>query len=58
MYTYEGMSFTLKKEVLTSAITRMNPERVLLSERSQMQKANYDPISMRCLEWGNSESIG
>lgn len=41
MYTYKGILFVLKKEVLTSATTWMNLESVLLSERSQTQKANY-----------------
>ena len=41
VYTYDGILFSLKKEMLLHKTTRVNPEDIILSEVSQSQKDKY-----------------
>ena len=41
VYTYDGILFSLKKEMLLHKTTRVNPEDIIPSEVSQSQKDKY-----------------
>ena len=69
IYTSNRITLSLKKEILTHAITWMNPEGIMLSEISQLQKDKYcripllrstwySQIQRQEVEWGLSEAGG
>ena len=43
-HTMEYYSALKRKEILTCAVTWVNPEHIMLSEISQSQKDNYNTI--------------
>ena len=48
MYTREYYSATRKNAILSSAVTWMDPEVIILSELSQTEKDKYHVISFLC----------
>ena len=53
----EYHSATRRNEVLIQAITWMNLENILLSDRSQTENAIYFiiPLNMKCPKWANAQ---
>lgn len=56
---YNEILFDYKKEVLIHAVTRVNLENTVVSERSQIKNATeYDSIYMKCQNRQICEALG